>query len=121
MKTRASVAVYFVTALGAFLIVAGVVWVLLYNTRTSALNQARIDERLKNLREINAAGADGLNNLAWQDEGKGLVRLPVTNAMDLLVREWRNPAAGRSNLLARLEKANPPPPAPAPQKPSEFE
>jgi hypothetical protein len=120
-ESRIALGVYFVAVLGAFLIVAGLAWVLYSRTRPATLNQARIDERVKNLRDIIATSTDALNNYGWQDQGKGLIRLPITNAMDLVVREWKNPAVGRSNLLARVEKANPPPPPPAPVKPNEFE
>ena len=116
--------VYFVAAVGVFLIVAALTWVLYYRTRPAALNQARIDERIKNLREIKAAGATALNSYGWQDQTKGLVRLPIAQAMDLVVQEAKNPVAARSNLLARVEKANPPPPPPppkAPEKPTIFE
>jgi hypothetical protein len=40
--------------------------------------------------------------------------------MQLALREWQNPAAARSNLVARVGKATAVPPA-APAKPSEFE
>jgi hypothetical protein len=120
-ETRSHLGIYFVAALCAFLIVGGMAWLLYARTRPAALNQARIEERLKNLREITATTTDALNNYGWQDQPKGLVRLPITNAMALVVREWKNPAAGRSNLLARVEKANPPPPPPEPAKPTPFE
>jgi hypothetical protein len=48
------------------------------------------------------------------------VRLPINEAMKLALREWQNPAAARSNLIARVEKATAVPPA-APAKPSPFE
>jgi hypothetical protein len=114
-------AIYFAAALGAFLVVGALAWFLYARTRPVTLNQARIEERLKNLHEINTLSAENLNNFGWQDQPKGLVRLPIDTAMALIVREWKNPAAGRSNLLARVEKANPPPPAPEPPKPTPFE
>ena len=50
------------------------------------------------------------------------MRLRINDAMDLMARTWgTDAAAGRSNLLARVEKANPPPPPAAPAKPSPFE
>ena len=120
-RSNVTVAVYFVTALGALLIVGALAWLLAYKTQPAPLNQARIEERIKNLREINATAAEALNNFGWQDQTKGLVRLPISNAMNLVVREWKNPAVGRSNFLARVEKANPPPPPKPPEKPSAFE
>ena len=120
-ESRIVLSVYFLAALGALIIVAALAWFLYSRTRPAALNQARIEERIKNLRDITATSTDALNNYGWQDQTKGLIRLPITNAMELIVREWKNPAQGRSNLLARLDKANPPPPPPEPPKPSKFE
>jgi hypothetical protein len=121
MSPRASSAMAFLAALGALLMMGALAWFLYVRTRPTTLNQARIDERIKFLRDVNSAGSDALNGFGWQDQSKSLVRLPITNAMDLVVREWKTPATGRSNLLARLDKANPPPPPKAPEKPSAFE
>jgi hypothetical protein len=120
-ESRTHLGIYFLAAVCAFLIVGGLAWLLYSRTQPAGLNQARIDERIKNLRDITATTTDALNNYGWQDQPKGLVRLPITNAMALVVREWKNPAAARSNLLARLDKANPPPPPPEPPKPTAFE
>ena len=57
---------------------------------------------------------------AWADQTKGLVRLPIAEALKITRREWQNPAQARSNLIARVEKATALPPK-APEKPSEFE
>jgi hypothetical protein len=116
-----TLAVYFIAVLGVFLIAGGLAWFLAYRTRPAPLNQARVEERLKNLHDINAAAAQALDTFGWQDQAKGLVRLSITSAMDLVIREWKDPAVGRSNLLARVERANPPPPPPEPQQPSIFE
>ena len=76
--------------------------------------------RKKALAELRAAEASELSSYGWVDQGKGIVRLPITEAMKLTLREWQNPAAARSNLIARVEKATAVPP-PAPAKPSPFE
>ena len=114
-KTRAA---YAVAILGAFLIVAALVWAMRHYTRPAPLNANRAAERAKALAEIRAAETDALNNVGWIDPAKGLVRLPIVDAMNLVEREWQNPAAARSNLIARVDKANPPPPPP---KPSVYE
>jgi len=119
--SRTSSGIYFLAALGTLLIVGAMAWWLYSRTRPAVLNQARIEERRKNLREITDTSAEALNTYGWQDQPKQVVRLPITNAMDLIIREWKNPAVGRSNLLARVDKANPPPPPPPPQKPTAFE
>jgi len=110
----------FVAFVGIFLIVAGLVWVMQYYTRPAPVNQARIAERQKYLAEIRAAEADALNHYGWVDPAKGLVRLPINRAMELLLEEWKNPAAAHSNMAARADKAYAPPPA-APAAPNPFE
>lgn len=114
-KTRMA---YALAILGAFLIVAALVWAMRHYTQPAPLNANRAAERAKALAEIRAAEADALNNVGWIDPAKGLVRLPIAEAMKLVERDWQNPAAARSNLIARVDKANPPPPPP---KPSVFE
>lgn len=113
-------AAYAIAVVGTFLIMAFLVWAMRHFTQPAPLNANRAAERAKALGEIRAAEADGLNNVGWIDPVKGVVRLPIAEAMKLTEREWQNPAAARSNLIARVEKATfvPPPP---PAKPSQFE
>ena len=108
------------SVLGAFLIVAALVFAMRHYTRSAPLNANRSAERAAALKELHATEADALNSAAWIDQGKGLVRLPIAEAMKLAEREWQNPAAARASLIAREEKAAfvPPPPPP---KPSAFE
>jgi len=107
--------------LGAFLIVAALVWAMRHYTRPEPLNASRAAERAKALAELRAAESDALKNPGWIDPAKGIVRLPVDVAVKMVVETWGpDPAAGRSNLIARVEKATyvaPPPPP----KPSAFE
>lgn len=110
-----------IAILGAFLIVAALVWAMRHYTQPAPLNAARAAERAAALRELRASESDALHTAAWLDPAKGIVRLPIDDAMNLAAREWQNPAAARSNLIARVERANPPPPPPAPAKPSPFE
>ena len=77
------------------------------------------DEQIK-LCGVQAASADALNNYGWQDQAKKLIRLPITNAMQLTIREYQDPAAARSNLIARADKAFAPPPK-VPEKPNVYE
>jgi hypothetical protein len=89
-----------------------------------AADADRAATRSKALAEIRAAEAQALNQAGWIDQSRGLVRLPIEVAMQITEREWQNPAAARSNLTARAEKAAPPAspvPAPAPAQPSAFE
>ncbi|MEK7685995.1 MAG: hypothetical protein AAB466_11290 [Verrucomicrobiota bacterium] len=117
---KARVAAYVAGILGSFLVFAGLVWVMRHYTQPVPVNQTKVADRYRNLQELNAANADVLHNYGWQDQTKGLVRLPIARSMELTVQEWKDPAAARSNLIARIEKATALPPK-APEKPSEFE
>lgn len=106
---------YIVAILGAFLIVGFLVWVMYEYTQPAPLGQNRAAERAKALTELRAYESEQLNNAGWIDPGKGLVRLRIADAMKIVEQQWgKDPAAARSNLVARVEAANPPPPKPAP-------
>jgi hypothetical protein len=111
---------YVIGVLGSFLIVAALVWAMRHYTQPAPLGEDRVAIRRKALAELRATEADELNNYAWLDQGKGIVRLPIAEAMKLTLRGWQDPAAARSNLIARVEKATALPPK-APEKPSQFE
>jgi hypothetical protein len=70
--------------------------------------------------ELRASEAVALNTVGWIDQGKGVVRIPIAEAMKLAEKQWQNPAQARATLKSRAEKAFyvPPPPPPPP---SEFE
>ena len=118
-RERTSLA-YLIGILGSFLIVAALVWAMQRYTQPPPLGEDRVALRKKALAELRAAEASELASYGWVDQAKGIVRLPIVEAMKLALREWQNPAATRSNLIARVEKATAVPP-PAPAKPSPFE
>lgn len=98
---------------GALLIVLVLIWAMRQYMQPPALNANRAAERAKALADLRALEHQDLNTAGWIDQGKGLVRLPIDEAMKIVEREWgQNPGAARSNLIARVEKANPPPPPP---------
>jgi hypothetical protein len=101
----------------ACLVFVGLVWKMRQYATPEPLGAERGAERAKALQDIRAVETDALNNVGWIDQTKGLVRLPVAEAMKLTERAWQNPAQARADLLARVEKAN----AKPPEKPSEFE
>ena len=111
---------YLTGILGSLLIVAALVWAMQRYSQPPPLGEDRIAVRKKALADLRAAEASELESYGWVDQTKGVVRLPINEAMKLALREWQNPAAARSNLIARVEKATAVPPA-APAKPSPFE
>ncbi len=112
--------IYGVVILGTFLLAAALVWAMIHYTKPAPLTEDRVALRKKNLAELRALNAEALANYGWMDQGKGIVRLPIEQAMKLTIAEWQNPAAGRASLIARVEKATAVPPK-APEKPSAFE
>jgi hypothetical protein len=121
-ECRAAFWTYTVAALGTFLIVAALVWVMVDYTRPAPLGEDRAALRRKNLQDLRAANAEVLNNpnYVWQDQGRGIVRMPINDAMELSLKLWQDKPAARSNLIARVEKATAAPPK-TPEKPSQFE
>jgi hypothetical protein len=91
-----------------------------YSTAVPAIDADRAAVRARALAEIRAAEIQALNQPGWIDENRDLVRLPISVALQIAEREWQNPAAARSNLTARVEKATAPAPK-TPEKPSAFE
>ena len=117
---RNRVAVYVFAVLGSFLIFGALVWAMWRYTQPAPLGEDRVAVRRKALAELRAAEAGVLSNYAWQDQANGIVRLPIAEAVKLAEREWQNPPAARSNLIARVAKATALPPK-APEKPSQYE
>jgi hypothetical protein len=113
---------YGIAVLGAIFIVVFLDHELKKYTQAPPVDAGRAEERAKALAEIRNTEAGDLGNTGWVDPTKGIVRLKIDDAMNLMLQTWgTNAAAGRSNLLERVAKANPPPPPPKPTKPSEFE
>ena len=111
---------YVIAVLGALLIVAALVYAVRRYTQPPLLGQARMIERAQKLAELRADETTALNEVGWIDQGKGIVRLPISTAMALVLRDWQSPAFARSNLIESVEKATYVPPPPPP-KPSAFE
>src|SRR3954463_2474295 len=104
---------YLIGILGALLIIGALSWAMYNYMQPEPLGKNRAEERARALAEVQGYDNDQLHNVGWVDQTKGLVRLRIEDAMNIVEREWKNPAAARSNLIARVEKANPPPPPPA--------
>ena len=60
-------------------------WVNAAPTATDAEDAARSAERLKNLADLQAADQATLTIYGWNDRAKGVVRIPVDRAMELVL------------------------------------
>jgi hypothetical protein len=106
--------------LAAFLVMGFLVALMRHYTATPSLAQMRGAERMKILADFKAANEPFLEKYDWQDKDRGVIHIPITRAKELVLEEWQNPAAGRSNLIERAAKAFAPLPKPAPVK-NEYE
>ncbi len=113
-KTR--IAANVLAILGTFLVMAFLVGLMRHYTATPSLAADRAAERMKILADFKAVNAPLLEKYDWQDKDKGIVRVPVARAKELVLEEWQNPAAARSNLMERAAKAFAPAPKPPEQK-----
>jgi hypothetical protein len=100
--------VWSIGILGAFLLAAYLVWAMVQSTRPAPLGAARIAERYKFLRDMKTAEADALGHYAIIDPARGTVRVPVQRAMELMLEEWKDPAAARKAMITRSDKATTP-------------
>ncbi len=111
---------YVVAIIGTFLLMAWLVRTVQRIAGPPPVDVKRIEERKKFRSEVQTASAEALNTYGWQDQTKGILRIPIDRALELTVQEWQDPVAARTNLVSRAEKLAEPPPK-APEKPSEFE
>ena len=114
---RAVTAAWFAGIAGTFLLVGGLAWWVFQRTQPPGVDTARATLRFNNLAEIRAAEHTALTTAAVLDKDKGIYRIPITNAVELALRLWKDPTAGRADLLARVARAT----AKPPEKPSEYE
>jgi hypothetical protein len=117
-KTR--VGAYVAGFLGTFLIVAFLVWLMQSYTQAPSISATRAAERMQILSEFKAANATLVEGYNWQDQPKGFVRVPIERAKELVLEEWQDPVAARSNLMARAAIEFAPPPK-VPEKKSIYE
>lgn len=65
--------------------VFGALWIGNSPDATQAEDAARSAERLKNLAELQAADQAQLSTYGWNDRAKGIVHIPITRAMELVL------------------------------------
>jgi len=107
-------------AIGGCLIFAFLVFKMREYTTPAPLGAERAAERAKARAEFKALDAESLATAGWVDQGKGLVRLPIDDALVLWENKSRDPASARKELIERATKAAEVPPPPPPE-PSPFE
>lgn len=115
--SKGKLTIYVVVALATFLLMFFLVEQMVKVTQPAPIGAGRAAERADENAKIRAAGADALKNWGYADQPRGIVRLPIEEAMKLTVQGYQKPADFRADVLARVEKANVAPPKPK----NEFE
>ncbi len=113
----AKLAIYIVAILATFLLVAFLVKQMIKATQPPPVSAERAAARTKDNNEIRSTQIQALNNWGYVDPAKGVVRLPIEEAIKLTVQGYKDAGAFHKDLAARAEKAN----APAPAPKNEFE
>jgi len=67
--------------------VAGGLWVSHSGSATDREDQERAAVRTKNLADLRVADQTALTTYVWSDKAKGIIRIPVTRAMELVMPE----------------------------------
>jgi hypothetical protein len=109
-----------VAIIGTLLVMAILVKIMRHYTETPSLAADRAAERMKILADFKTDNEPLIEKYAWQDQTKGIVRVPIDRAKELVLAEWQNPAVAHSNLMDRAAKAFAPAPKPPPVK-NEYE
>ena len=117
---KAGVTLAVVAILGSFLLIAFLVKQMVKVAQPGPIGLERGNARSTDNAAIKAAGANALQNWGYVDQGKGVVRMPIEEAMKATVQGYKNAGAFHSNMVARVDKATAAPPKP-PEKPSEYE
>jgi len=112
--------VYVIAAIATFLLMAFLVNKMVKMTAPAPVGAERAAARAKDNAEIRGVGAEAAKSWGYVDQPRGIVRLPLEEAMKMTVQGYQKPDAFRTDLMARVEKANVPAPKP-PEKKSEFE
>lgn len=93
-------------------------WINRAPNATEAEDAARSAERTKNLSELQAADNAALTTYGWNDQAKGVVRIPVTKAMQLVLPALNAKGAGATGTGGAAAKPDSSStPLPSPQQP----
>jgi hypothetical protein len=106
--------VYGIVILFSFFIMFYVVRGFYRDENPGPLNSARAAERLKARQDLTAKAQEALNKGGMVDTNKGIARIPINRAMQMMVQAYKNPEAAHADLVSRAEKAAAPAPAPPP-------
>ncbi len=95
-----------------FLLMAFLVKQMINITTPAPVGVARATERAVEGTKIRAEGVEKSKVWGFVDAPRGIVRLPLEDAVKLTLQGYQNSATFKADLAARLEKASVAPPKP---------
>jgi hypothetical protein len=111
-SSRCRMCLTIVVCVATFLLMAFLVNRMVKITRPEPVGVARATERAVEGGKIRAEGVEKSKSWGYVDAPRGIVRLPVEDAVKLTLQGYQKPAAFKADLAARLEKASVAPPKP---------
>ena len=103
----------------AFVIFLALIAIAKFSISVPAIDADRDATISKSLAEIRHAENNALNNPGWVDQSRGIVRLPIETAMQIIANQ--SPESARANLIWRENQASAPAPTNAKPKANPFE
>lgn len=110
----------FLSAVGLFCAVAGLLRLTWESARPPSIGAERANLRQANLSEVRSIEEEMLTSYGVVNAGKGIYRVPIDQAVQMMIQEWKQPEKARQTMAERVDLATAPPPPP-PEIPSEFE
>ena len=101
-----------IVCIATFLLMAFLVKQMIKITTPAPVGVARATERAVEGAKIRAEGVEKSKAWGYVDAPRGIVRLPVEDAVKLTLQGYQKPAAFKTDLATRLEKASVAPPKP---------
>jgi len=101
-----------IAILATFLLMVFLVRQMTKVAQPASVGAARGLERALENAKIRADGITASQDWGYVDQTRGIVRLPLEEAIKLTVQGYQKPEAFRTDVLARMEKASVPPPKP---------
>ena len=112
VNSKSKVMVTVVVVLATFLLMAFLVNRMISITKPEPVGVARATERTVEGAKIRAEGVEKSKSWGLVDQPRGIVRLPVEDAVKLTLEGYKDAAKFKTDLAARLEKASVAPPKP---------
>ena len=117
---RGGVFLRFLLAVALFCVMAVLLRLTWDSARPPSIGAERAKLRKANLAELRSAEAEMLTSYGVVNAEKGIYRMPIDQAVQMMIQEWKQPEKARQMMAERVDLAVAPP-SPPPETPSEFE